>query len=140
MMGMLLEVVAGGTCTGASAGLAADQCTAWGQFWDGAGGPNWTHFGQGCTKVDPCGSSCGGGRAIAKLMLVMGMLLEVVAAETCAGASAGLAPDQCAAWGQFWDGAGGPNWTDYGHGCTKIDPCGSSCNSVTCTGSSITFM
>ena len=28
-------------CTGASAGLTADQCAAWGKFWDDAGGPNW---------------------------------------------------------------------------------------------------
>ena len=46
-------------CTGASAGLAPDQCAAWGQFWDGAGGPNWTYSGQGCTKIDPCGCSKG---------------------------------------------------------------------------------
>jgi hypothetical protein len=55
VMGLLLEVAAGGTCTGASKGLAADQCAAWGKFWDGAGGPNWTGGGQGCTKSDPCG-------------------------------------------------------------------------------------
>jgi hypothetical protein len=84
----------------------------------------------------------GGGRAIAKLMLVMGMLLEVVAGGTSNGASAGLAPDQLAAWGQFWDGAGGPNWTDLGQGCTKIDPCACSNGrgGVTCSGSSITWM
>jgi hypothetical protein len=41
-------------CTGCSAGLAADQCTAWGQFFDGAGGPNWKYFGKGCSKDDPC--------------------------------------------------------------------------------------
>ena len=62
----------------------------------------------------------------------------------CTGASKGLAPDQCAAWGQFWDGAGGPNWTGRGQGCTKIDPCaccpgGAPCG-VVCTGSSITGM
>jgi hypothetical protein len=38
-MGLLLEAAAAG-CTGASAGLAPEQCTAWGKFWDGAGGPN----------------------------------------------------------------------------------------------------
>ena len=58
----------------------------------------------------------------------------------CTGASAGLAPDQCAAWGKFFDGAGGPHWTGYGQGCTKENPCGSSCNAVTCSGSSITGM
>ena len=60
----------------------------------------------------------------------------------CTGASAGLAPDQCAAWGQFWDGAGGPNWTGRGQGCTKIDPCGGCKYSgyVVCSGSSITQM
>ena len=63
----------------------------------------------------------------------------------CTGASAGLAADQCAAWGQFFDGAGGPNWTGYGQGCTKSDPCGSCPHnaygySVTCSGSSITNM
>ena len=57
----------------------------------------------------------------------------------CTGASAGLAPDQCAAWGQFWDGAGGPNWTGVGT-CTKEDPCGSCDGYITCTGSSITQM
>ena len=59
-------------CTGASAGLTADQCAAWGKFWDGAGGPNWGGRGQGCSKSDPCGSchyghtiSCSGqGRTI----------------------------------------------------------------------------
>jgi hypothetical protein len=64
-----------------------------------------------------------------------------VTTTSCTGASAGLAPDQCAAWGQFWDGAGGPNWVRAGQGCTKIDPCGCS-NSITsgvrCSGSSIT--
>ena len=58
----------------------------------------------------------------------------------CTGASAGLAPDQCAAWGQFWDGAGGPNWTGSGLGCTKIDPCACPGGVITCTGSSITQM
>ena len=60
----------------------------------------------------------------------------------CTGASAGLAPDQCAAWGQFWDGAGGPNWGGGGVGCTKIDPCGCSNggHGVECSGSSITSM
>jgi hypothetical protein len=84
----------------------------------------------------------GGGRAIAKLMLVMGMVLEVAAAGgTCTGASVGLAADQCAAWGQFWDGAGGPNWDHHGQGCTKIDPCGSCPTGfVACSGSSITTM
>jgi hypothetical protein len=87
----------------------------------------------------------GGGRAIAKLVLVRGMLWEVVAAETCTGTSAGLAPDQCAAWGQFWDGASGPNWTGWGQGCTKLDPCACCPRaaffcSVHCTGSSIDYM
>ena len=58
----------------------------------------------------------------------------------CTGASAGLAPDQCTAWGQFWDGAGGPNWTDHGLSCTKIDPCGCPGGGVLCSGSSITQM
>ena len=60
----------------------------------------------------------------------------------CTGASAGLAPDQCAAWGKFFDGAGGPTWTGAGQGCTKENPCG--CGplgfAVTCSGSSITRM
>jgi hypothetical protein len=60
----------------------------------------------------------------------------------CNGFSADLAPDQCAAWGQFWDGAGGPNWTNQGQGCTKIDPCAPYCGasyggSITCRSSSI---
>ena len=55
LLGMLLEAAAAG-CTGASAGLTAAQCTAWGKFWDGAGGPSWNGYGQGCTKEDPCGS------------------------------------------------------------------------------------
>ena len=42
-------------CTGASADLAADQCAAWGEFFDGAGGPNWTYNGKGCTRENPCG-------------------------------------------------------------------------------------
>ena len=60
----------------------------------------------------------------------------------CTGASAGLAPDQCAAWGQFWDGAGGPNWDGNGQGCTKLDPCGSciTLRTVGCSGSSIILM
>ena len=58
----------------------------------------------------------------------------------CTGASAGLAPDQCAAWGKFFDGAGGPSWTNCGRGCTKEDPCGSCAGAVTCSGSSITRM
>ena len=63
----------------------------------------------------------------------------------CTGASAGLAPDQCAAWGKFFDGAGGPHWTGNGQGCTKENPCGS-CQppgygpAVRCSGSSITRM
>ena len=47
-------------CTGASGNLAADQCAAWGKFWDDAGGPNW---GRNCSKSDPCagchGVQCG---------------------------------------------------------------------------------
>jgi hypothetical protein len=87
----------------------------------------------------------GGGRAIAKLMLVMGMMLEVAAGGTCTGASAGLEAAQCTAWGQFWDGAGGPNWTGNAQGCTKIAPCGCGKDSfdnggVTCSGGSITQM
>ena len=61
----------------------------------------------------------------------------------CTGASAGLAADQCAAWGKFWDGAGGPNWTSFGQGCTKQNPCGRGPSygyGVTCSGSSITNM
>ena len=60
----------------------------------------------------------------------------------CTGASKGLAPDQCAAWGQFWDGAGGPNWTLFGKGCTKLDPCGRPCSdyALGCSGSSIVYM
>jgi hypothetical protein len=63
----------------------------------------------------------------------------------CTGASAGLAADQCAAWGQFFDGTGGPNWTGAAKKCTKIDPCGCTFDTfggVTCswTGSSITGM
>ena len=56
----------------------------------------------------------------------------------CTGASAGLVPDQCAAWGKFFDGAGGPQWTGYGQGCTKENPCGSCNGNVICSGSSIT--
>jgi hypothetical protein len=56
----------------------------------------------------------GGGRAIAKLMLVMGMLLEVVAGGTSNGASAGLAPDQLAAWGVVPTFSGsGPGNSEY---------------------------
>jgi hypothetical protein len=33
-------------CTGESAGLAADQCAAWGKFFDGAGGPNRNNQGE----------------------------------------------------------------------------------------------
>ena len=69
----------------------------------------------------------------------------------CTGASAGLAPDQCAAWGQFWDGAGGPNWTNFGNSglgvkdrCTREDPC-SCCPArpncgVRCSEGSIEYM
>ena len=83
-----------------------------------------------------------------RLLLAEGLAAASTAMTTtgCTGASAGLAPDQCAAWGKFFDGAGGPNWTFYGLGCTKIDPCGCCppasqpyC-SVTCSGSSITKM
>ena len=68
--------------------------------------------------------------------------VAAVTTTGCTGASAGLAADLCAAWGQFWDGAGGPNWDGYGHGCTKIDPCGCSNggHGVECSGSSITSM
>ena len=45
-------------CTGASTKLPADQCTAWQAFWDGAGGAGWTEFGAGCSRTDPCASSC----------------------------------------------------------------------------------
>ena len=45
-------------CTGASVNLKAEQCAAWGKFWDGAGGPNWAGKGQNCSKSDPCGSAC----------------------------------------------------------------------------------
>jgi hypothetical protein len=171
-------------CTGASAGLAADQCAAWGQFFDGAVGNTQysqhkfivVHNDQPVTTITESHRECneiqcqprvislllltvlhfaqtrakgvgGGGRAIAKLMLVMGLLLEEVAGGTGNGASAGLAPDQLAAWGQFWDGAGGPNWINLGQGCTKLDPCGSGCCragpgdcTVQCSGSSITKM
>ena len=87
----------------------------------------------------------GGSRGIAKLMLVMGTMLEVAAGGTCTGNSEGLAADQCAAWGQFWDGAGGPNRNHFGQGCTKIDPCaccpqGAGFCGVQCSGSSITQM
>jgi uncharacterized surface protein with fasciclin (FAS1) repeats len=44
------------SCTGASVSLAADQCAAWGEFWDGAGGPNWGGKGQDCSRSDPCGT------------------------------------------------------------------------------------
>ena len=72
--------------------------------------------------------------------LLAGGASTAVATTGCTGASAGLAADQCAAWGKFFDGAGGPNWTHFGHGCSKQDPCGSSCDAVGCTGSSITAM
>ena len=79
----------------------------------------------------------------AELLLVTGLLPEAAAAG-CTGASSDLAADQCAAWGQFWDGAGGPNWTDHGLSCTKIDPCAccpvAAYCSVVCTGGSITRM
>ena len=42
-------------CTGASVNLKAEQCAAWGKFWDGAGGPNWGGEGEDCSKSDPCG-------------------------------------------------------------------------------------
>merc|ERR1719247_3267692 len=53
-------------CTGASMRrLTADQCAAWGKFWDGAGGPNWGGKGQNCSRSDPCacrhGVECSGG-------------------------------------------------------------------------------
>ena len=54
-------------CTGASAGLVLEQCTAWQKFWDGAGGPNWTGYAKSCSKQDPCGS-CG---AISKIGAVL---------------------------------------------------------------------
>lgn len=57
----------------------------------------------------------------------------------CTGASAGLAPDQCAAWGKFWDGAGGPNWGGKGQDCSKSDPCACG-HGVECRGGSITTM
>jgi uncharacterized surface protein with fasciclin (FAS1) repeats len=57
----------------------------------------------------------------------------------CTGASTGLAADQCAAWGEFWDDAGGPNWGGKGKDCLKSDPC--ACRSaVSCSGGSITEM
>ena len=57
----------------------------------------------------------------------------------CTGASAGLAADQCAAWGKFWDDAGGPNWAGKGQNCSKSDPC--DCRyAVKCSGGSITTM
>ena len=46
-------------CTGASTKLPADQCAAWQDFWDGAGGAGWTNYGAGCSRTDPCASSCG---------------------------------------------------------------------------------
>ena len=55
----------------------------------------------------------------------------------CTGASVSLATDQCAAWGKFWDGAGGPNWAGKGQNCSKSDPC--ACRyGVECSGGSIT--
>ena len=57
----------------------------------------------------------------------------------CTGASEGLAADQCAAWGEFWDDAGGPNWGGKGKDCLKSDPC--ACGyAVRCSGGSITDM
>lgn len=75
----------------------------------------------------------GGRRGIAKLVLVIGLLLEVAAGGTCTGyQSSSLAPEQCRAWGKFWDGAGGPNWTNCGEWCTKSDPCACSSDEKGC--------
>ena len=57
----------------------------------------------------------------------------------CSGASVSLAADQCAAWGKFWDGAGGPNWAGKGQNCSKSDPCACG-HGVECSGGSITEM
>jgi len=86
----------------------------------------------------------GGHRGVAKLLLVAG-LLEAEAAAGCTGASKDLAADQCAAWGKFFDAAGGPNWTDDGENCSKEDPCaccpfGVGRCSVLCSAGSITQM
>jgi len=86
----------------------------------------------------------------AELLLVTGLLPEAAAAG-CTGASADLAPEQCAAWGQFFDGAGGPNWTNFGNSglgvkdrCSREDPC-SCCPArpncgVRCSEGSIEYM
>ena len=55
----------------------------------------------------------------------------------CTGASVSLATDQCAAWGKFFDGAGGPNWLGKGQNCSKSDPCACR-HGVECSGNSIT--
>jgi hypothetical protein len=47
--------VATASCTGKSVNLAADQCDAWGQFFDSTNGVGWTGNGQGCSRTDPCG-------------------------------------------------------------------------------------
>jgi hypothetical protein len=84
-----------------------------------------------------------GGRGIARLVLVMGLLL-VAAAAGCTGNSTGLEAGQCAAWGEFWDGASGPNWSGPPGWapCTREDPCGcgAAYGAVNCIGGSITKM
>jgi hypothetical protein len=53
------------TCDGASANLAADQCTAWQAFWDGThSNGNWVYRGAGCTRTDPCNLACGSGGGV----------------------------------------------------------------------------
>jgi hypothetical protein len=84
-------------------------------------------------------------RLLAEGLAAASTAVTAVTTTGCTGASAGLAADQCAAWGKFFDGAGGPNWTNWGQGCSNQNPCGccpygaGSC-SVTCSGSSITEM
>lgn len=74
-------------------------------------------------------------------------LVGAAAGAVCTGASAKLAADQCAAWGQLFDATGGPHWTNVGpDGSTttssKTDPCAGCGYSVTCSadGTSITNM
>lgn len=70
-----------------------------------------------------------GARGCRAAVLVAG--LAIVRAETCTGKSAGLAPEQCQAWADLYDAAGGPSWTECSR--DRLDPCNCGHGGTQCT-------
>ena len=71
-----------------------------------------------------------------KLGLVASANSQQVLATPFIGASAHLAPAECAWWGSFYDSTGGTNWTRCRD--NRADPCG--CSAVTCRDGHITAL